>query len=236
MIPIADNLRSRRTPIVNYLLIGFTVALFFWEVKLSMAGELGKFLYSWGVVPVRLSSVFSDAFTAGNFATWVALLLKVFSLPVALFLHASFAQILGNLLFLWVFGKSVEGLLGHGRYLGFYLLGGILTEMVQVWVDPTLTTPLVGANGAIAALLGAYFFSFPKAKIEAVLPLLVAFIPIELPTIFFFFWWFVQQLFYEIGQLPGAAEANSGVVAYWTHGLGLLIGAALVLLMAPQKQ
>jgi len=103
----------------------------------------------------------ANAITSGNPAAWPLLMLSS-SLLLGIFLHSSFSQILGNLIFLWVFGKSIEDILGHGRFLVFYLLSGILTGVVQILAEPTLTMPLIGANGAI--VLGAYLLSFPKAK------------------------------------------------------------------------
>ena len=154
-----------------------------------------------------------------------------------MFLHGSFGQILGNLLFLWAFGKSVENFLGHGRFAIFYLLCGVLTGVVQVLAAPTLTVPLIGANGAIAGVLGAYILSFPKAKIDTILPLLIVLIPIDLPALFYLFWWFVQQVFYSVGNLNIAPAVNPPGIAYWTHPASLVIGAVLVrLLKRPIKK
>ncbi|WP_250121576.1 rhomboid family intramembrane serine protease [Chroococcidiopsis sp. CCMEE 29] len=231
MIPISDNVPSFRKPIVNYLLIGINIALFLWELKLEVSGQLGDVVNSWGVVPARICAVTADALTSGNPATWVAWVLVSSSLLWGMFLHSSFGQILGNLLFLWVFGKNVEDLLGHGQFLLFYLLCGVLTGAVQIIVELTLTVPLIGANGAIAGVLGAYFVSFPKAKIDTILPLIIVFIPIELPALFYLVWWFVQQVFYSIGSLNIAGGVNPFSIAYWAQAGGLLIGAVLIRLL-----
>ena len=231
MIPIGDNIPSRSKPIGNYLVIGINIALFLWELKLEVAGEIGDLVNSWGVVPARISAVMADALASGNPAAWIALLMLSSSLLLGMFIHGSFAQILGNLLFLWVFGKSVEDVLGHGRFVVFYLVCGVLTGVVQIIVDPTLTVPLIGANGAIAGVLGAYILSFPKAKIDTILPLVIVFIPIELPALFYLFWWFVQQVFYSIGSLNIPTSSAPPSIAYWAHGVGLLIGAVLMRLV-----
>jgi len=133
---------------------------------------------------------------------------------------------LGNLIFLWVFGKSIEDILGHGRFLVFYLLSGILTGVVQILAEPTLTMPLIGANGAIAGVLGAYLLSFPKAKIDTILPLVIILSPSSCQH-YSIFWWFVQ-MFYGIGSLNIAGGVNPASIAYWAHGVGLVIGAVLV--------
>ena len=203
------------------------MSLFLWELKLEVAGKLGGLVNSWGVVPARITSVTADL-AGGNPATGIALLILSSSLLGGMFLHSSFSHIVGNLLFLFVFGKSVENVLGHRRFLAFYLLCGILTGIVQILVAPTLTTPLIGANGAIAGILGAYFLSFPRSKIDTILPLVIVFIPIELPALFYLFWWFGQQMFYGIGSLNIPGGVNPTGIAYWAHGVGLIIGAILV--------
>ena len=130
----------------------------------------------------------------------------------------------------------MENRLGHNRFLTFYLLCGVLTSVVQILSNPTLTIPLIGANGAIAGVLGAYLTNFPKAKIDTIIPLIIVFIPVEIPAIFYLFWWFVQQIFYSIGSLSIYSNVNQFSIAYWTHGLGLLIGAVLVRLLTPKHK
>jgi membrane associated rhomboid family serine protease len=229
MIPISDNIRCRNKPIINYWLIGINLAVFLWELKLEFSGELGYFVNSWGVIPAQISGAITNALFFNNSAAWVVVILRLFSLIFAIFLHGSFSQILGNLLFLWVFGKTGENILGHRRYLGFYLAAGVITGGLQILAEPNLTVPLIGANGAIAAILGAYIMRFPKAKIDTILPLIILYIPIELPAFFYIFWWFVQQLFYGIGSLniPPVGVNQSGVV-FWGQVVGLLIGAAFM--------
>ncbi|HIK10688.1 MAG TPA: rhomboid family intramembrane serine protease [Oscillatoriaceae cyanobacterium M33_DOE_052] len=236
MIPISDNIPSGRLPLVNYAIMGMNVAIFLAELRLEITGNLGNFLQTWGIVPARIHSVITDAITTGNPAAAVAaIVFGTGPLVVAMFLHGSFSQILGNTLFLWVFGKQVEMILGRWRYLLFYLVCGILTGVAQVLVDPTLAVPLVGAQGAVAGVLGAYLLNFPKAKIESILPLVVAFIPVEMPAFFYLLWWFVQQIFYGIGQLEIGGAINPFSMAYWTQVLGMIVGAGLVTLLVQHK-
>jgi membrane associated rhomboid family serine protease len=223
MIPISDNIYTRKKPIVCFWLIGINLALFLWELKLEFSGDLGDFVNSWGVIPAEINQAIANV--PLNPAAIVIVAWRLISLFLAMFVHGSFSQILGNLLFLWVFGKTVENLLGTGRFLGFYLLCGIFTGLVQIIAEPSLTVPLIGANGAIASVLGGYILKFWKAKIYTVLPLLIIFIPIELPAFFYIFWWFVQQLFYGIGSLSIPGGVNPGSVGYWAHGAGLIMGA-----------
>ncbi|BAZ48943.1 rhomboid family protein [Nostoc sp. NIES-4103] len=227
MIPISDNVRTRSQPIINYWLIGINIVIFFWELKLEISGQLGYFVNSWGVIPAQINGAITNAFF--NPAAGIVVFWRSFSLLFGMFIHGSFSQILGNLLFLWVFGKTVENVLGARLYLGFYLAAGILTGIVQIIAQPNLTVPLIGANGAIAAVLGAYVMKFPHAKIDSILPLIFIYIPIELPVFFYVFWWFAQQLFYGIGSLNiPPYGVNSFSVAYWMQIVGLFIGAAFM--------
>ncbi|MEH1778902.1 MAG: rhomboid family intramembrane serine protease [Nostoc sp.] len=228
MIPISDNIRCRSKPIINYWLIGINLAVFLWELKLEFNDELGYFINTLGVIPAQISGAITNALFFNN-AAWIIVIWRAFSLLFGIFLHGSFSQILGNLLFLWVFGKTVENLLGHKHYLGFYLAAGVITEVVQILTEPSLTVPLIGANGGIAAILGAYVMKFPKAKIDTILPLIILYIPIQVPAFFYIFWWFGQQLFYGIGSLniPPVGVNQSGVV-FWGQVVALLIGAAVM--------
>ncbi|MBU7582363.1 MAG: rhomboid family intramembrane serine protease [Nostoc sp. TH1S01] len=226
MIPISDRLHYRSKPIINYWLIGINIVIFIWELQLELTGQLGYFVQSWGLIPGQITAATTNA-VFGNPAAWIVVCWRSLALLLGLFIHASFSQILGNLLFLWVFGKTVENLLGHKRYLGLYLAAGILTGVMQIIAETNLMVPLIGANGAIAGILGAYLMKFPQAKIYTVLPLLVIYIPVELPAIFYLFWWFVQQIFYGIDSLSiPPIGANSPSLAYWMQIVGLLIGVA----------
>ncbi len=228
MIPISDRIRNRSKPIINYWLIGINIAIFLWELKLEFSGELGYFVNSWGVIPAQMSGAITNALFL-NPAAWIVVIWRSISLVLGIFLHGSFSQILGNLLFLWVFGKTVENLLGHGRYLIFYLAAGILTGVVQIIAEPSLTVPLIGANGAIAAILGAYIMKFPQVKIDTILPLLIVYIPIEVPAFVYLFWWFIQQGFYGVGSLNiPPYGVNSSSMSYLSQIIGLFIGAAFM--------
>jgi membrane associated rhomboid family serine protease len=228
MIPIADNTPNRDRPLVTYWLIGINLALFLWELRLELTGELYAVVNSWGVIPAQITTVARDTLAGGNPAAVIALILIATSLLKGIFLHGSFSQILGNLLFLWVFGSKVEGILGWWRYLGFYLISGILMGIIQILADSSLNVPLIGANGAIASILGAYLIAFPQAKIDSILPLLIIYIPVELPALFYLFWWFVQQAFYGIGSLNITPGVNPLGWGYLSANLGLLWGAIVV--------
>jgi membrane associated rhomboid family serine protease len=227
MIPISDNIPIRKRPIINYWLIGINIAVFLWEIQLELGNQLSGFIYSWGLIPAQISGAITNALV--NPAAWIVVCWRLISLPLGMFLHGSFSQILGNLLFLWVFGKTLENFLGHRRYLGFYLGSGILTAILQVLAQPSLTVPLIGANGAIASILGAYITKFPKAKIDSILPLVFVYIPVEIPAFAYLFWWFIQQFFYGIGSLNiPPVGVNQFSIGYWAQAAGLLIGALFI--------
>ncbi|MBD2253535.1 rhomboid family intramembrane serine protease [Nostoc parmelioides] len=227
MIPISDNLHFRERPIINYWLIGINIFIFLWEIKLELSGELSSFINTWGLVPSQISTTLNNVLI--NPAALVVVFGRLFSLLFAIFIHGSFSQILGNMLFLWVFGKAVENILGHRRYLGFYLVAGIITGLAQIIVEPNLTVPLVGANGAIAAVLGAYIIKFSQVKIDTILPLILIYIPIELPASFYSLWWYIQQLFYGIGSLNiPPVGVNQPSLAYWMQIVAMTIGAVYI--------
>ncbi|BAZ04850.1 rhomboid family intramembrane serine protease [Calothrix sp. NIES-3974] len=222
MIPIGDNVVGKRKPIVTCCLIGLNLGLFLWELKLELNGTLGDFISNWGLIPAKITTAWSEFF-AGNPAALVFFFMSSTGIFTALFLHGSFSQILGNSIYLWVFGKSVEKGLGHLFFLGIYLFGGIFASIIQIWGEPNLNKPLIGANGAIASVIAAYVVRFPQAKVDSVLPLVIIFIPISLSGGFYLFWWFCQQIFYGIGSLniPGVNPLSYG---YWLHGTGMIFG------------
>jgi len=198
MIPISDRLHTSKQPIVTSTLISINIVLFIWEWQLDLRGELSHIINSWGIVPARIVDLTLSAFTTFNPAAWIAWLLVQFSLVQGMFLHSSFSHLIGNLLFLFVFGKTLENFLGHRKFLGLYFLLGILTFGLQIVSEPTLVSPLIGGNGAIAGILGAYLYKFPKAKIDTIIPLIILFIPTQLPALFYLYWWFMQQIFFVL--------------------------------------
>lgn len=232
MIPISDKifLLTNKKPLAVWFLIGINIALFLWEIKLEINGELTTFFNSWGLVPERLSTAFGSAI-GGNPAALLIVFWSSLSIFSGMFLHASYSQIIGNLIFLWVFGNTLEKIIGSGRFLLFYLFCGFLTGIVQIIAEPNLAIPLIGANGAVVAVLGAYVYKFPKVKIDSILPLIILYIPVEIPAFFYCFWWFIQQLSYGIGALNVPGGVNPVGTGYSAHSAGLLIGVAWMVIM-----
>ncbi|WP_044259588.1 rhomboid family intramembrane serine protease [Richelia intracellularis] len=229
MIPISDNIFffGSRKPIVVYGLIILNLAVFILEIILESGNSLTTLVYNFGLVPAKISTSFLELME-GNLAAMIIIFTSFLSLLTAVFLHSSFSQILGNLIFLWVFGRTIEKIIGCSYFILIYFIACLITGIIQVVAEPSLTIPLVGSNGPVAAILGAYIFKFPNVKIYSVLPLVIIFIPVEIPAFIYMFWWFIQQVFYSVGSLDIAGGVNLHSPSYWMHGGGLIFGAAFI--------
>ena len=217
MIPLRDANPTQRTPYVTTGLIVACFVVFAAELGLLASGgdALEAFITRWGVVPADLTA----AWRAGNYLS-----METATLVTSQFLHAGWFHLLGNMLYLWIFGNNVEDRFGRGGFLAFYLLGGVIAGLSQVAIDPTSTVPTIGASGAIAATLGAYFVMFPRARVTSLVFLGFFYQLIDVPAIIVLGFWFVLQLISGITSL-GAVE--SGGVAVFAHIGGFLIGAVI---------
>jgi membrane associated rhomboid family serine protease len=216
VLPVRDHLPTRTFPFVNYLLIAANVAAFLYEGAETAQGISPEaFTRIWGLVPAR---IFGDPAMA------------VETVFTSMFMHGSLAHIGGNMLFLWIFGDNVEDALGHLRYLAFYLLGGIGAAAAQVLVDPRSTIPMVGASGAISAVLAAYVLLYPTSPITVINPI---------PILWLFFGlflmfpaWLVIGLFFAYNLLDAlamnTAHGAPGGVAFMAHVGGFLSGIFLL--------
>ena len=222
MIPIRDNIRSRRFPVMNVTLIVINVAIFLYEISLSQ-GQLSEFISAYGVTPREIS-----ALLAGQSAMLPALL----TLITAMFLHGGWLHLLGNMLYLWIFGDNVEDRLGKAKYLLLYLATGIAGSLAQVWANPVAAEPVIGASGAIAGVLGAYFLSYPRAKVLTLVPIIFFITFIEIPAFIFLFLWFILQWLSGFATLGAAGN----MVAWWAHIGGFAAGALGVMLLAPARK
>ena len=205
MIPLRDTLRPRRFPIINWLIILANAAAFYYELRIGSSGQNG-FINTWGLVPVRL--------WANPQNVWIT----IFS---AMFLHGGWFHILSNMWVLFIFGDNVEDRMGGGRYLVFYLLSGVAAALMQSFLLPGSSTPMIGASGAIAGVLGAYLVLFPRARILSLVPILFIFTVIEVPAVIFLLFWFASQLFSGFLSLGGASGSG---VAWWAHVGGFVFG------------
>lgn len=211
MLPIKDTIRSRSFPAINYLLIAVNTVVFFLELSMP-SGNLERFLYFFGVVPANLSLF--------NPFSWISLVSHQF-------LHGGWIHFLSNVWILFIFGDNVEDRLGSGRYLVFYILGGITAGVLQVVMAPQSQVPAIGASGAIAAVMGAYFLFYPRSRIITLIPIFIIPWFIEVPAVIFLGFWFVTQFFSGVLSLASAAGATAGGIAWWAHVGGFVFGLVL---------
>ncbi len=223
MIPLRDANPTRRTPLVTLSLIGACFVVFAGELGLLASGgqaALDAFITRWGVVPAELTA----AWRAGDYLST-----ETATLVTSQFLHGGWFHLLGNMLYLWIFGNNVEDRFGRAGFLAFYLFGGVLAGLSQVAIDPTSTVPTIGASGSIAAILGAYFVLFPRARVTTLVFLGFFYQLIDVPAIIVLGFWFVLQLIDGLTSL-GAVQSSGGV-AFYAHIGGFVVGALLARLM-----
>ena len=222
MIPLRDANPTRRTPVVTLALIAACGIAFAWQLGLLVQGgdeALNGFIVERGVVPAQLSA----ALGRGD---WLSD--PVLDVLTSMFLHAGWLHLLGNMLYLWIFGNNVEDLMGRPLYLGFYLLGGVAAVAGQVLIDPASDVPMIGASGAISATLGAYLVLYPRARIQSLVFLGFFYQLIAVPAVIVLGFWFVLQVIDGLGSL-GAATGVEGGVAFFAHIGGFVMGALLAL-------
>jgi membrane associated rhomboid family serine protease len=223
VIPLRDANPTRRAPVVTLVLVAACFVAFAYELGVYASEGLSglqEFVFQHGVVPAELSV----ALTSGR-----GLVDGALDVVSSMFLHAGWLHLIGNMLYLWIFGNNVEDRLGRPAFIGFYLLGGTAAALAQVAIDPDSDIPLVGASGAIAATLGAYLVLFPGARILSLVFLGFFYQLISVPAIIVLGFWFVLQLIDGVASL-GAQTAGGGV-AFFAHiggfVVGLLIAAVL---------
>ena len=206
MFPIRDHNPSGRTPYVTYALIAANFLIFFSYYGLfSDARALDAFFYDWALIPVRIS--------AGD---------GLAGLVTSMFLHGGILHLLGNMLFLFIFGDNMEDEMGHAAFGAFYLASGLVAGVAQYAVAPFSIIPTVGASGAIAGVMGGYLLMFPKARVDILIILIVFFKVLPIPAWIMLAVWFAMQL---LGGIGGPADA--GGVAYWAHLGGFVAGLVM---------
>jgi membrane associated rhomboid family serine protease len=216
MIPFRDNIPSRSVPVITIFLILINVFVFFYE--LALGPYLEPFLMHYGVIP---AAVFAWP------ETDLPLSVVVVPFFTSMFLHGGWLHLIGNMWYLWIFGDNVEDRLGHFSFLIFYLLCGLAAGIVHTILNYDVTVPSIGASGAIAGVLGAYFVSYPGARVLTLVPIFVFVQVIEIPALIVLGLWFIMQFFYGAAALA-AATANVGGVAWWAHVGGFVVGMILV--------
>lgn len=218
MIPIRDNVPSRYPPFMTLLLIVFTVFIFFLEISIPPE-MMRKITFLFGLVPVR-------AFAPETLPTRLAWTGRYLPFLSSIFLHGSWLHLIGNMWALWLFGDNIEDRLGSLRFLLFYLFTGIVAGAVHVLTNPGGMVPAIGASGAIAGVMGAYFLLYPTARVITLFP--IFFIPffVEIPALLYLGGWFLTQLFGGAVSFLGGGQA--GGIAWWAH-IGGFIGGFLTI-------
>jgi membrane associated rhomboid family serine protease len=214
MIPLRDVIPSRTTPYVTIGIIVLNALMFLWE--LSVGSQIDQFLFTFGLIPADFM--------------WSRVL-------TSMFVHGGWLHVGGNMLYLWIFGDNVEDRVGHGRFIVFYLLCGIAAALAQTAMAPDSPVPMVGASGAIAGVMGAYFVLYPRSRIVTLVPLFVFVQIMEVPAILFLGIWFIKQFISGVGSIATVAARNSGGVAFWAHVAGFVAGVAGVMVFRrPERQ
>jgi len=217
MFPVTDAIKSRRFPFVNLAIIIACCLIFIYELTLSSEFEVNNFFLDYGVVPRHLNDWWGDPSGPEEPATLVT----------AAFLHGSWLHLGGNMLYLWVFGDNIEDALGHIGYAAFYIVGAIAAALTQVATDTDSAVPMIGASGAIAAVLGAYLVLYPRASVGAFFVIFVLPVPAFVLIIF----WFLMQLVSGFATL-GDSQATE-TVAVWAHVGGFVAGVVIMLALRP---
>jgi membrane associated rhomboid family serine protease len=222
MIPLRDDNPTTIPPIVTIGIIVLCALVFLWQQTLSQeAGMIA--VYAYGVVPTLL-------FHNDSLPPEIARIPPELSILTSMFMHGGWMHIIGNMLYLWIFGNNIEDRLGHVRFVLFYLLCGAAAALTQSVIDTHSDVPMIGASGAIAGVLGAYMILFPRAHVLVLIPLGFFSQVMRLPALLVLGFWFVLQLF-QGGLIAANGE---GGVAYWAHIGGFAAGIVLIFLLRPR--
>ncbi len=229
MIPVGTSVRTHRFPWITLALVAASVLVFLYE--LALGPYLDAFVMRWGATSSFIMRALAGDPRVPSSVLWTLL--------TSQFIHAGWAHLLGNMLFLWVFGRAVEDRLGHIPYLLLYLTWGVGAALVQVYLMGPTRQPMVGASGAISGVLGAYFLLFPGAWVSLLVPIFFFFWVINVPAFLVLAYWFLVQFLNGAAAITWASHATAGV-AFWAHVGGFVLGAATAMLLPgtsrPQAQ
>jgi membrane associated rhomboid family serine protease len=244
VLPLKDNIPTRRTPIVTIAIIAICVFVYFFLQKGGISGPNDGSVVKYGAIPYEIThpgdhcgitqtgavgcqgagGIPESAPAPPQPSTWLTILF-------AMFMHGSLLHIAGNMLFLWIFGNNVEDSMGRLRFPIFYLLGGLIATAAQVAVDPSSTTPTLGASGAIAAVLGGYALLYPRARVLTLVFIIIFVTVIELPALLVLGLWFLLQL----ADASAQPISGGGGVAYFAHIGGFVFGLLAIRLFANRR-
>jgi len=224
LLPLKDDIPSRRFPFVTYSIIAVNIVVFMFEATMSKE-QLQAFFELIAVIPAEYT-----AFLRGEPVP----LLKLLAAPFAsMFLHGGWMHLFGNMWFLYLFGDNVEDAMGHSRFLLFYLLTGLAATVAHIFVNPLSSIPIVGASGAISGVVGAYFLMFPTARVLTLVPIFFFVDIVLLPAVVFIGMWFLFQFW---SGLLSLAVPHLGGVAWWAHIGGFIAGLILAPIMRERRK
>lgn len=218
MIPLRDDAPRYGTPYITYFLLALNILVFLFEVVLP-ASARQELMYAFGVVPIHVTGFVRGAAVPADAAF----------LPVltSMFLHASWLHLISNMWVLWIFGDNVEDYLGHFKYLVLYLLAGLAASALHIAFNPLSRIPSVGASGAIAGVMGAYFILYPSARVLTLVPFFFVFF-VYLPAWVVLGYWFVLQFLSGAATAIAVSDRTSGGIAFWAHVGGFVAGMVLI--------
>lgn len=220
MIPLKDENPTKTFPFFTVSIIIINIAVFLYE--LSLQDNLASAIKYFGATPYAITHPADSAV----FATLIT----------SLFFHGSIMHLLGNMLYLWVFGNNIEDRLGHTRFLFFYLACGVIATLGYIVTAPLGRLPLVGASGAISAVLGAYLLLYPRAKVLVLIPFLFIWRVVKIPAFFFLGFWIIMQLFSGARNAIAMNATEQGGIAWFAHIFGFAAGIALLMFLLPGKR
>jgi len=224
-IPLHDHIRRQTFWTLTLAIICANVLAFLFE--LSLGREVDRVVFFFGIIPAR--------YTIPQIAARLSFGGLVLPIFVSMFLHGGWLHLLANMLFLFVFGRSIEDRFGHLKFLLIYFLGGLGGALVHIVLNAGSRVPTIGASGAIAGVLGAYFVSFPSARITTLIPIFFFFWTVELPALLLLGYWFLIQFFSGF-QMQAIQSATAGGVAWWAHVGGFIVGVLLALTLRPRRR
>ncbi len=221
MIPLRDNIPSRRFSIVNTILIALNVSVFLFEGLLLGPEQQREFVTAWGLVPSRF-------WREGGLHNWVTLLSSIF-------MHGGWWHLISNMLALYIFGDNIEDRVGHVIYIVFYFLSGLAASSAHLVVYSQSPIPTVGASGAIAGVLGGYLVLYPHARVLTLVPVFYFLRMVEIPAMIYLGFWFISQLFNGLFALTAVDVFQGGGVAWWAHIGGFVFGVVVIRLVASRN-
>lgn len=213
MIPLRDTTRSPGFPYVNIVLIVMNVVIFLYGY--SIGEYMNVFIFRYGLIPANVFSSSPDMDITN----------RIYPFLTSMFLHGGWLHLIGNMLFLYIFGDNVEGRMGHFRYLVFYIVCGLVAAIFQFITNIHSVIPMVGASGAISGVLGAYMTFYPRSKILTLVPVFFFIQLVHIPAAVFIFVWFIIQFLSGLGSLNAPKE--TGGIAFWAHIGGFVAGLLL---------